>query len=167
MSLTDLQRKQLQKALGRETLSERDKTRVQIMLLFDEGKSQKQICEQLACSTAMARLWIRVVREGQAHRWQEFCQDGRPGKVTQQYRDRLQELIAHYTPKDFGFAFPKWTAKALQIHLNKELHIEVSVRQINRLRREITLATKPHTEVPQKGASQSKLVIRDLPFRTL
>ncbi len=138
MSLTDFQRQQLQKMLENDSLSQRNKTRLEIMLLFDAGKSQKEICQELKCSAAMARLWILVVREGQTHRWQEFCQDGRLGQVTQEYRDRLQELVTHYSPKDFGFAFSKWTAKALQRQLAQELNITVSERHINRLRRETT-----------------------------
>jgi transposase len=162
MSLTDFQRKQLQKALENSSLSERNKTRVQIMLLFDSGKSQKQICTMLQCSASMARLWVHVVREGQAHRWQDFCQDGRPVQVTKDYCDRLKDLITHHTPKDFGFAFSKWTAKALQKQLEKELNITISDRHINRLRREITRMTNLQEKELKPISAPSKLMIRDL-----
>lgn len=135
------------------------------MLLCGQGKSQKQICELLNCAPVTARTWIHVVKSEQAHRWRDFCQDGRPKTIEDHHRDRLIELFQQ-SPKQVGFPFERWTSTALKKQLFKEFEIEVSARHINRVLNEAGFSTrtqsKPEPEETRKDASESKLVIRDL-----
>jgi transposase len=142
MKLNEFQRKRLQRSLGCPDLSTRNHLRLQIILMIGEGKSQKEICQTLHCSPATVRPWIQVVKAGQVHRWEEFCQDGRPKTLTEQHRKRLSEWVRYHSPKDFRFAFDRWTAKPLQQMLLKEFGIEISTRHINRILRELGVARR-------------------------
>ncbi len=52
--LTSFQRKLLQKSLQQD-LSDKQRQRIQIMLLADEGKTQAQICQKLGCCIVVTR----------------------------------------------------------------------------------------------------------------
>lgn len=165
MYLTEFQKKLLEKEAKKNYLSSRDKKRIAIMLQCGEEKTQKEICEVVKCSPTTARHWIRVVKEGQAHRWREFRQDGRPPKIEQRHVDRLIELLG-VQPQELGFRLLKeWNAKALQKQLLKEFGIKVSDRHINRVRKEAGYSTrvKANANSDQANLSRpSKLVIQDL-----
>jgi transposase len=128
--LTEFQRQLLQKQLAIETTPEYQQ-RIEIMLLADEGQTQSQICRVLACSPLTARHWIFMAKSGQAHNWQAQP-IGRPKTVTDDYLDRLRELLK-ICPKELGYPFSRWTGQWLSKHLCQEFNIEVSARHINRL----------------------------------
>ena len=100
--LTLFQRKLLEKSL-QEDLTKSYRQRVQIMLLASEGKSQPEICEILGCCSATVRHWMHIARAGMAHQWQD-CPIGRPKIVSDEYLERLRELLAH-SPRDYGYSF--------------------------------------------------------------
>lgn len=137
--LTPFQRKLLQKNL-QDNLSEKNKMRLKIMLLVDEGKTQAEICQELGCSQATARHWMLMARAGQAHNWQS-SPIGRPKAVNDEYVARLQELVGQ-SPRAFGYGFKRWTASWLSKHLKKEFGIEVSDRHINRLLKQMGLSNR-------------------------
>ena len=68
--LSEFQRKILQQHLE-ETQIESYRQRILIMLLADEGKTQKEIAQNLNCSAATVRHWTTMARMGLAHQWQE------------------------------------------------------------------------------------------------
>jgi transposase len=137
--LTLFQRKLLLKHLQAELRPEY-RQRIEIMLLADMGQIQTQIAHALGCSRGSVRLWASMARNGQAHNWQDIP-IGRPKVVNEAYIDRLKELVTH-SPRDYGYAFQRWTALWLKKQLIKELGIEISDRHINRLLREMGLSTR-------------------------
>ncbi|RCJ31621.1 transposase [Nostoc minutum NIES-26] len=161
--LTPFQRKILQKSLEKN-LSDSYRQRIEIMLLADEGKSQTKICQTLGCCAATARHWIHIARTGMAHQWQD-CPIGRPKAVNEEYLERLRELITN-SPRDYGYAFRRWTATWLQKHLAKEFGVEVSDRHIKRLLKQMGLSTRPQpsnaTENSIEQAKDAKILIADL-----
>jgi transposase len=164
MPLTDFQKKRLEQELTKPHLSPRDKMRVQIMLLCGQGKSQKQICDFLNCAPVTARTWIHVVKSDQAHRWRDFCQDGRPKTIENHHRDRLIALFKQ-SPRQVGFPFEKWTSTALQRQLFKEFEIKVSARHINRVLNEAGFSTRTPPKAEPERANESasgSIVIQDL-----
>jgi transposase len=114
--------------------------RLEIMLLADMGKSQTEICQILGCSQEMARYWITITKAGLVEEWQQR-RIGRPKIVNQQYIARLKELLSH-SPRKYGYAFSNWTSQWLSKHLATEFSIEISNRHINRLLKEMGLATQ-------------------------
>jgi len=131
--------------------------RIEIMLLADGGHSQTQICSVLNCSHETARYWTYIAQSGDAHKWKDLP-IGRPKTVNEEYINRLRDLVSQ-SPRDFGYAFRRWTAGWLSKHLAKELDIEVSERHVNRLLKQMGLSTrktKPQEEDSAVGNSQSQ-----------
>ncbi|WP_442939735.1 helix-turn-helix domain-containing protein [Nostoc sp.] len=59
LCLTPFQRKYLLKSLETNLRAEY-RRRIEIMLLFDVGQTQAQICKALGCSQETARYWIAI-----------------------------------------------------------------------------------------------------------
>ncbi|BAY10896.1 helix-turn-helix domain-containing protein [Calothrix sp. NIES-2098] len=161
--LTSFQRKLLQKNL-QEDLSESYRQRIEIMLLADEGKTQTEICQIVACCPATARHWMHIARSGMAHQWQD-CPLGRPKAINQEYLERLQELLSQ-SPRDYGYGFRRWTVSWLRKHLAKELGIEVSDRHLKRVLKQMGLSTipkpNPSTGENTEKTTGQKILISDL-----
>lgn len=168
--LSPFQQKLLKEKLKTDLRAEY-RRRIEIMLMADRGHSQTQICAALNCSHETARYWTHIAQSGNAHKWKDLP-IGRPKTVNENYLNRLQDLVSK-SPRDFGYAFRRWTASWLSKHLAKELGIEVSERHVNRLLKQMGLSTrKPrpesatssqNTEEPKsKRGSRSNIVIRNL-----
>ena len=165
--LTPFQRKLLLKNL-QDDLRPEYRRRIEIMLLADTGQSQAQICKALGCSQEMARYWIVMAQTGNAHRWSDRPM-GRPKTVNEQYCDRLKELVNH-SPREYGYAFGRWTAQWLATHLAKELGIEISACHINRLLKQMGLSTRTKNDSEQIGTDSiqhSHITIGDLQSSSL
>ncbi len=164
--LTSFQRKLLKENLEKEQ-DNKYRQRIEIMLLFDEGKSQTEICQLLGCCQATARHWIMMAKSGQAHRWNDR-KIGRPKRVNDAYLERLKELVNH-SPRDYGYSFRRWTAEWLSRHLDKEFDIKVSDRYINQLLKQMGLSTKFKDQKSQNthkiSSTNNSLLIRDLSLK--
>jgi len=161
--LTPFQRKLLLENLYK-SLPESYHQRIEIMLLADEGKTQRSICQTLGCCAATARHWMHIARMGMAHQWQD-CPIGRPKAINDQYLERLKELLTS-SPRDHGYGFRRWTTNWLGKHLVKEFGIEVSDRHIKRLLKEMGLSTLPKPNNTEQ-AQGSKILIFDLKSTTI
>ncbi|MDZ8065167.1 MAG: helix-turn-helix domain-containing protein [Nostoc sp. DedQUE08] len=93
LCLTPFQHRYLLKSLETDLRAEY-RRRIEIMLLFDAGESQAQICEALGCSQETARYWITIAQTGQAHKWSDRLM-GRAKIVNEQYVARLKKLVNH------------------------------------------------------------------------
>ena len=154
--LSPFQRKLLTQKLNTNIRSEY-RRRIEIMLLADRGHSQTQICATLNCSHETARYWTHIAQSGNAHKWKDLP-IGRPKTVNEEYLCRLQDLVSK-SPREFGYAFRRWTANWLSKHLAKELGIEVSERHVNRLLKQMGLSTRqsgPKEESAQETITEQK-----------
>ncbi|MDJ0677663.1 MAG: helix-turn-helix domain-containing protein [Calothrix sp. MO_167.B42] len=161
--LTSFQRQLLQNNL-QKNVPQLYRQRIEIMLLADEGKTQTQICKALGCSQGTARHWTFMARSGMAHNWQT-SPIGRPKVVSEQYLQRLQELVSQ-SPREFGYSFGRWTGQWLSKHLAKEFGIELCDRRINQLLKDMGLSTRPKTSSAGYDTggndTNTSLKIRDL-----
>ncbi|BAZ13502.1 hypothetical protein NIES4071_53410 [Calothrix sp. NIES-4071] len=159
--LTPFQHKTLVKYL-QTNLQREYRCRIEIMLLADMGKSQTQICSIVGCSQEMARYWIALAEAGLAHKWNSRP-IGRPKTISNQYLDRLQELVKH-SPREYGYAFGSWTAQWLSKHLAQEFDIQVSDRHINRLLKQMGLSTKSKScyQLESDSIHNTGIQIKDL-----
>ena len=137
--LTPYQRQLLQDNL-KNNLRPEFRRRIHIMLMADAGESQTNICKKVGCSQEAARYWISVVKTGQYYKWND-SPIGRPKIVNEQYIQRLKELVSN-SPREYGYAFERWTAQWLNKHLAKELGISFSNYHITRLLKSMGLSTK-------------------------
>ncbi|AUT00321.1 transposase [Nostoc sp. CENA543] len=166
--LTPFQRKLLLKNLT-EDLPGLYRQRIQIMLLADEGKSQTNICRTLGCCPATARHWIHIARSGMAHQWQT-APIGRPKAVNEEYLERLKTLV-NDSPRNYGYAFQRWTANWLSKHLAKEFGFQLSDCHIKRLLKTMGLSTKSKPvitpETPSQISTNSQISIGNLSSESL
>ena len=170
--LTSFQRKTLQKNLQKD-LSDKQRQRIQIMLLADEGKTQVKICRQLGCSQATARHWMMMARTNQAHNW-DSNPIGRPTTVSEQYLERLKQLVkqnpqeVHVPNRSYKYPFKRWTAQKLTQHLKAEFKIEITPQHLNRLLRQMGLSTrsqptaKANKDFISQASSRRGIEIRNL-----
>lgn len=153
--LTPFQRKSLQKS-WQQNLSDKQRQRIQIMLLADEGKTQIQICQELGCCQATARHWITMAKTNQAHHWQSNP-IGRPTLAHEEYVQRLRELVTqspqevNVPNKDYQYPFKRWTAQKLSQHLYAELEIKLTPQHLNRLLKQMGLSTRSKPTSETKG----------------
>lgn len=141
--LTPSQRQLLQKNLE-TNLRPEFRRRIHIMLLADAGEPQTKICKLIGCSPEAARYWISVVKTGQVYKWKD-SPVGRPKIVNEQYIQRLRELVTS-SPREYGYAFKRWTAEWLKTHLEQELGISVSNYHITRLLKSMGLSTRSQSK---------------------
>lgn len=165
--LSPFQRKLLQKNLQKKLRPEY-RRRIEIMLMADLGYSQTEICAALNCSHETARYWMFMARTGQAHQWKAIPV-GRPKTIDQNYLNRLQDLVSQ-SPREFGYAFSRWTAQWLSKHLEKEFGIQISDRHINRLLKQMGLSTrykqsKTPANIKKEQSNNSKITIGNLSAR--
>lgn len=154
--LSPFQRKLLEQSLANRNLRSEYVRRIKIMLLADEDYSRTEICQMLNCSQETARHWTFVAQTGQAHKWEELS-IGRPKRINAEYLARLKELVVHYSPKDCGYSFNRWTAHWLSKHLENELGISISDRHINRLLKNMGLSTRYKSSEEQKTKDEELL----------
>ena len=160
--LTTFQRKLLQKSRQQE-LTDKQRQRIQIMLLADEGESQARICEELGCCQATARHWIAQARNNQAHNWNSNP-IGRPTLVDEQYQERLKLLVnkspqeVNVPNRDYQYPFKRWTAKKLSQHLEAELGIKVTPQHLNRLLKQMGLSTRPKPAEDENSYRSSRSI---------
>ena len=153
--LTTFQRKLLHTNLQPE-LTAKQRQRIQIMLLADEGKTQAQICQELGCCQATARHWITMARNNLAHHWKSNP-IGRPTVVDEEYIQRLKQLVTknpqevNIPHKDYQYPFKRWTAQKLSQHLYAELGVKVTPQHLNRLLKQMGLSTRPKLNSAMKG----------------
>jgi transposase len=88
---------------------------------------------------------------------------GRPKTVSDAYLDRLREL-ASQSPRQFGYAFERWTAQCLRQRLATEFDLEVSDRHIHRLLKQMGLSTRPNAANSNSPTAPrfAKIAIYDL-----
>ncbi len=161
--LSPFQRKLLRKNLEKDLRPEYIR-RIEIMLMADLGYSQTEICQALNCSNETARYWIFTAKTGQAHKWKELS-IGRPKRINEEYLARLKELVSQ-SPREYGYAFQRWTAQWLSKHLAKEFSIEISARHINRLLKKMGLSTRYKRSQTEKNkleqSNHTSIVIDNL-----
>jgi transposase len=169
--LTSLQRKLLLRNVKTNPRPEY-RLRIEVMLLADAGKSQSEICAHLGCSQATARYWICMAETGKSHLWNDRPV-GRPKTISSAYVKRLEELVAS-DPREYGYAFRRWTAMWLSRHLAEEFSIEVTERHINRILKKLGLSTRSADQTGQSSQERKeadttmphtrsqRIIIRDL-----
>ena len=165
--LTAFQRKLLCVNLQQE-LTDKERQRIQIMLLADEGKTQAAICQELGCCQATARHWITMAKTNQAHHWKSNP-IGRPTVVHKEYLQRLKQLVSknpqevNVPNKDYQYPFRHWTAQKLSQHLHAELGIKITPQHLNRLLKQMGLSTRSKPTPDSKYTHSSKCIqISDL-----
>jgi len=125
------QKQRLQHFLKQSDYSE-IRERVLILLLMNDGKTQKEIALFIGCSVRSVAYWCM---HGDPDNM-ESLEDGRRKreyrKVNQSYLDKLLETVDK-EPSDLGYEFGRWTAERLSTYLEKETGIKLSGSQVRKI----------------------------------
>ena len=129
--LTPSQVAQLQQALKESELAH-VRERILIILLQNDGRTQKEIYKFLGCSPRTVAYWcmngdpdnletLRNKREYEHYR-----------KATPEYIELLLKTVDQ-KPSDLGYEFGRWTAERLATYLTEKTGIELSSSQVRRM----------------------------------
>ncbi len=125
------QKQRLQQVLKQSSRAEM-RERVLILLLMNDGKTQKEIALLIGCSVRTVAHWcvhgdpdmIESLEDGRRKR--EYR------KVTQDYIDKLLKTI-DIEPSDLGYDFGRWTAERLSTYLAQETGVKLSGSQVRKI----------------------------------
>jgi transposase len=121
--------------------------RLHCVLLVAEGHS----CYEVACwfgeNPRTVERWVHHANEYGIEGLRDEQKQGRSTKLRDDQRKRLQDNILT-NPKELGYGRNAWNGVLLQTHLKRHYGIELSVRQCQRLLRQLQHGTtSEHTVV--------------------
>ena len=118
--------------LYRQTNEADVRSRCQMILLSNEGRSPPQIAEQVRFSR---RTVTRFIQRYEAEGIQGLMtkpRSGRPPKVTAAYKTQLLELVEQQ-PRALDVPYSNWTTANLAEYLGELTGIELSARQVENI----------------------------------
>lgn len=107
------------------TASQRDAFRARIILLADDGLTNRAIAEELGCDEDTVGTWRRRFSKGGPKGLRDLPRSGRPSKFTSDQRARVLAKATE-KPCDNGLPFSHWDSRALA-DLAVEAGITVSI----------------------------------------
>ncbi len=129
--LTSEQSKRLQKAL-RESKQPHVRERVLILLLQNEGRTQREIAQFLGCSPRTVAHWSMHGNPDQLESLQNKREQEHYRKATPEYIQLLLLTINEH-PERLGYDFGRWTAERLATYLAEKTGIVLSGSQVRRI----------------------------------
>lgn len=129
--LTNEQKKELQKTLKTEENGE-IRERILILLLLNDGKTQKEIAEFVGCSQNKVCYWCVHGDPENLESLKDKRMDGNHHKATEKYIETLLETVDK-NPEELGYEFGRWSAQRLAVYLEKVTGIQLSGSQVRRI----------------------------------
>ena len=129
--LTPLQVTQLQQAL-KESLRAHVRERILIILLQNDGRTQKEIAKFLGCSPRTVAYWCMHGDPDNLSSLHNKREDEHYRKATPEYLELLLKTVEK-TPSNLGYEFGRWTAERLATYLTEQTGIELSSSQVRRI----------------------------------
>jgi transposase len=121
----------LQKAL-RESELAHVRERILILLLQNDGKTQRGIADFLGCSPRTAAYWCMHGDPNKLESLQNRRNQESHRKATPEYIRLLLEIIDQ-EPSDLGYEFGRWSGERLATYLSEKTGIELSGSQVRRI----------------------------------
>lgn len=147
--LTAELKQKLQKQLKEEENSE-IRERILILLLLNDGKTQKQIADFLGCGQKKVCYWCVHGDPENLESLKDKRMKGNHRKATDEYIKILLETVEK-NPEELGYEFGRWTAKRLATYLGEQTGIELSSSQVTRI-----LAKKKYVYIWAKSSLEEK-----------
>lgn len=121
----------LQKAL-RESELPHVRERILILLLQNDGKTQRGIADFLGCSPRTVAYWCMHGDPDRLESLQNQRNQESHRKATPEYIRLLLEII-HKEPSELGYEFGRWSGERLATYLSEKTGIELSGSQVRRI----------------------------------
>ena len=129
--LTLSQREKLQKTLKSEENGE-IRERILILLLLNEGRTQKEIAEFIGCSPNKVCYWCVHGDPDNLESLKDKRMKGNHQKATDNYIEILLKTIEKET-QELGYEFGRWSTQRLSTYLEEVTGIKLSSSQVRRI----------------------------------
>jgi transposase len=143
------------------TANVRLRLRIQMVLLYREGYSVKEIAQITRKSDDSVRYWLHRFQEGGCGGLQEAAHTGRPAQITAEIEAFLRGCILH-SPREYGIERPGWTTALLAQAVKRRWKVSVGDECIRQhLQRVEAVCRRPtwtvkHLAERQAGYAQKK-----------
>ena len=124
-------KEKLQKAL-KEHEHPDIRERVLMLLLLNDGNTQKHIAELIGCSLSKVAYWCVHGDPDNLDSLSDERMKGNYRKATEEYINLLLEVI-EVDPEKYGYEFGRWTTARLATHLEEKTGIKLSGTQVRRI----------------------------------
>mgnify|MGYP003402546420 CR=1 FL=1 len=141
--------KNLQKALKQEENSE-VRERILILLLLNNGKTQKEISEFIGCSQNKVCFWCVHGDPDNLESLKDDRMKGNHHKATEEYIEILLETVDK-DPQELGYEFGRWSHQRLATYLEEVTGIKLSSSQVWRI-----LSKKKYVYIWSKYSLESR-----------
>lgn len=125
------QKQKLQQSLKQEENKE-IRERILILLLLNDGKTQKEIAEFIGISLNTVCYWCTKGDPDNLESLKDQRMKGNNQKATEEYIKKLLETIEK-EPQELGYEFGRWSTARLAKYLEDETGIRLSGTQIFRI----------------------------------
>lgn len=117
-------------ALYRTTKLARLRTRAQMLLLSaEQGLKAGQIAQLVRESERTVQRWLNRYQAEGVQGLSDAPRSGKPGKVTQPYKDKLLECV-RLRPRALGLDFSLWTLERLSGYMAQQTGIRISAEAV-------------------------------------
>jgi len=147
ITLADEKRKALEKVVKRHSTAQQMVERAKIILLADEGKSNRQISRELSISIDMVRLWRRrwssfepipLQELSVLERLEDAPRAGKPARISAEQLCQIVALACE-APALSGRPISQWSGQEIADELLKRKIVEtISPRHAQRLLKKTT-----------------------------
>ena len=114
--------------------------RLHCVLLVLQGCSGQEVAQWHADDPSSVARWVRRFDECGLEGLREGRRSGRPGKLESKHLQALTEDLEK-PPNVFGYAKASWNGTLLSAHLKEKYRVSLSVRQCQRLLRQLSTAS--------------------------
>ncbi len=119
------------------------------------------VAELIKKSRGMIQLKVKIFNEGGLETMALNSPPGRPSSLSEGKKESLKaDMLTH--PHELGHGFSNWKGKSVAYHIKQKFHIELSVRQAQRLLHELGFTLQcPKYKFPKADLEKQKEFLND------
>lgn len=142
--------------------SSRLKERYHALFLMHEFSNCTVVAEVIKKSKRTIQTWVKIFNEGGLEAIAPKSPPGRPPSLSIEQKEMLKsDVLTH--PRELGYEFSNWEGKSVAQHIKKKFDVELSVRQAQRLLREMGFTLqRPRYAFPKADPEKQKQFVIDL-----
>ncbi len=130
--------------------------RLHAVLLVAQGVTSPEAANLLGDAPRAVQYWVRRFEDEGFAGLADADRPGRPKKLDEQQLGEVSRALRE-SPRDFGLSTNTWDGKTLSAFLQQQFHIELGVRQCQRLFRQLGFRLrKPRPVIAKADPEQQK-----------
>jgi transposase len=137
------------------------KERYHALFLMYEFQNCTIVAELIKRSRRTIQTWVNMFNDGGLDAMVPNLPPGRPSKLTDEQKERLKaDVLTH--PRELGYEFSNWEGKSVAYHIKQRFAVELSVRQAQRLLRELGFTLqRPKYKFPKADPEKKKEFVKN------